>query len=452
MTTFHSGALEGGEGDYFSVTKGAAENLLENSRGFLAPDGVSPDGKAAVQAAAEDMAARGLRVLGLAFRRWGALPDPADKSGETELIFIGLVGIEDPPRPEAAVAVAKCREAGIIPVMITGDHPVTARNIAERLGIIKSGDAEAMLTGRELNALGQEEFALRVERVRVYARVAPEQKLRIVKTLQEKGYFAAMTGDGVNDAPALKRANIGIAMGITGTDVSKEAAHMILLDDNFATIVKAVSEGRRIFDNIRRFVRYVLTCNSGEIWTIFLAPFLGLPIPLLPIHILWINLVTDGLPGLALATEGAEPDIMKRPPRSPGESLFAGGLGIHVIWVGLLMGGLCLATQAWAIKMDAHWQTIVFTVLCFSQLGHALAIRSETRSLFKMGLLSNRPLLLSVLLTIGLQMAVIYAPWLNRIFRTVPLSASELAAAFALSSVVFLAVEAEKLVRRRRLS
>jgi Ca2+-transporting ATPase len=326
------------------------------------------------------------------------------------LVFIGPAGIADPPREEAKAAVAQCREAGIVPVMITGDHPVTARNMAERLGIIEPGAAEAILTGAELEKLSLEEFALKVEKIRVYARVAPEQKLRIVKALQARGQLAAMTGDGVNDAPALKRADIGIAMGITGTDVSKEAAHMILLDDNFATIVKAVAEGRRIFDNIRRFVRYVLTCNSGEIWTIFLAPFVGLPIPLQPIQILWINILADGLPGLALAAEAAEPDIMKRPPRSPGESLLAGGLGIHVLWVGLLLGLVCLGTQAWAIKNGAYWQTIVFTVLCLSQLGHALAIRSERRSLFRMDLLSNKPLLYSVPLTVALQLAVIYLP------------------------------------------
>ncbi len=449
MTTFHAGQLCGWAGGaYFSLTKGAAESLLENSPRIMTSSGLTPDGKKEIRAAAERMAARGLRVLGLAARQWDAFPGSL-ADAEKDLVFIGLAGITDPPREEAKAAVAQCRSAGIVPVMITGDHPVTGRNIAERLGIINTGDAAAMLTGAELEKISPEAFARRVENIRVYARVAPEQKLRIVKALQARGHFAAMTGDGVNDAPALKRADIGVAMGITGTDVSKEAAHMILLDDNFATIVKAVGEGRRIFDNIRRFVRYVLTCNSGEIWTIFLAPFLGLPIPLLPIQILWINLVTDGLPGLALAAEAAEPDIMERPPRAPCESLFAGGLGAHVIWVGLLMGFLCLGTQAWAMKAGAHWQTIVFTVLCLSQLGHALAIRSEKRSLFRMGLLSNKPLLYSVLLTLGLQLAVIYAPWANRIFRTEPLPAGQLILALTLSSVIFLAVEAEKLVRRR---
>jgi len=239
-------------------------------------------------------------------------------------------------------------------------------------------------------------------------------------------------------------------MGITGTDVARGAARMILLDDNFATIVGAVREGRRIFDNIRRFIRYILSCNAGEIWTIILAPFLGLPIPLLPIQILWVNLLTDGLPGLALAAEPAGPDIMKRPPRPPGESLLAGGLGFYVGWAGLLLGLVCLGTQAWAIRSGAHWQTMVFTVLCLSQLGNALAVRSETRSLFQLGLLSNKPLLYSVLLTAALQLAAIYLPWLNKILGTAPLTPRELALALALSSVVFFAAELQKLIKRRR--
>jgi len=242
-----------------------------------------------------------------------------------------------------------------------------------------------------------------------------------------------------------------VAMGITGTDVSKEAAHMILLDDNFATIVKAVKEGRRIFDNIRKFIKYTMTSNSGEIWTIFLAPFFGLPIPLLPIHILWINLVTDGLPGLALAAEPSERGIMQRPPRHPRESIFAQGMGTHIIWVGLLMGAVSLFTQAWSIKIgSAHWQTMVFTVLCLSQMGHVLAIRSETESLFSQGLFSNRPLMGAFALTFALQMATIYVPFLNPIFRTEALTLSELTFTLALSSAVFIAVEVEKLVLRRR--
>jgi Ca2+-transporting ATPase len=255
----------------------------------------------------------------------------------------------------------------------------------------------------------------------------------------------------VNDAPALKRADIGVAMGITGTDVSKEAAHMILLDDNFATIVKAVKEGRRIFDNIRKFIKYTMTSNSGEIWTIFLAPFFGLPIPLLPIHILWINLVTDGLPGLALAAEPAEKGVMERQPRHPQESVFAHGLGAHIIWVGLLMGFVSLFTQAWSIQTEhAHWQTMVFTVLCLSQMGHVLAIRSERESLFSQGLMSNKPLLGAFALTFGLQMATIYVPALNPIFKTEPLTMTELLLTILLSSVVFIAVELEKLWKRKK--
>jgi Ca2+-transporting ATPase len=283
----------------------------------------------------------------------------------------------------------------------------------------------------------------------VYARVSPEQKLTIVKALQDNQQFVAMTGDGVNDAPSLKRADIGVAMGITGTDVSKEAADLILLDDNFATIVKAVKSGRRIYDNIRKFIKYIMTSNSGEIWSIFLAPFFGLPVPLLPVHILWINLVTDGLPGLALAAEPADRRIMRRPPRHPNESVFAHGLGVHVLWVGLLMGIVTLVTQSVFINTD-NWQTIVFTVLCFSQMAHVIAIRSETESFFSQGFLSNKPLMGAVLLTFLLQLCVIYIPFLNPIFKTTPLTAKELAISMALSSIIFFAVEIEKLVKRRK--
>ncbi|MCP5279038.1 MAG: cation-translocating P-type ATPase [Thiobacillus sp.] len=427
--------------DYLVLVKGAPESLLPRCEGV-------PE---AVAAQAERMAAEGLRVMAFARRRLAELPaEPTPANLETGLEFLGLAGLMDPPRREAKRAVAECRAAGITPVMITGDHPATAAAIARELDILGEG---RVLTGPELKRLSDAEFERVVEEIRVYARVDPEQKIRIVQALQKKGEFVAMTGDGVNDAPALKRADIGVAMGKIGTDVAREASSLILLDDNFATIVGAVKEGRRIFDNIRKFVKYTMTSNSGEIWTLFLAPFLGLPIPLLPIHILWVNLVTDGLPGLALAVEPAEKGVMQRPPRPPRESIFAHGMWQHMLWVGLLMGGASIFTQAWAWHTGSgHWQTMVFTVLTLSQMGHALAIRSERRSLFEMGLRSNMPLLGAVLLTFALQMAVIYVPALNPIFKTAPLSAGELAFCLVLSSVVFLAVEAEKwLLRRGRL-
>jgi Ca2+-transporting ATPase len=334
--------------------------------------------------------------------------------------------------------------------MITGDHPGTATAIARRLGILDGGGA--VITGRELAALSEEQFARRVAATRVYARVSPEQKLRIVEALQADGGFIAMTGDGVNDAPALKRANIGVAMGRKGTDVAREAADMVLLDDNFATIVHAVRAGRRIFDNIRKFIKDTMSSNSGEIWTLFLAPFLGLPIPLLPIHILWINLVTDGLPGLAFSAEPAEPGIMQRKPRPPRESIFAHGMWQHVIWVGLFVGGISILSQAWAISRGAeYWQTVVFTVLTISQLFHSLAVRSERESLFTIGLITNLPMLGAVALTVLLQLAVIYVPALNSVFHTQALPLFDLAVCFALSSLVLLAVEAEKWLVRRGL-
>ena len=462
MTTFHKIIThppippllrggEGGVGGVISFTKGAIDVMLEKSINVLTSDGLKPIDKEEIYRINERMAADGLRVLGIAMRRWDKIPeDMSPENVETGLTILGLVGMMDPPREEAKEAVRLCKTAGIKPVMITGDHPLTAKAIAKRLEIIKD-DAKAVITGRELEKLSLEEFEERVEHIRVYARVAPEQKLKIVKALQDKGQFVAMTGDGVNDAPALKRADIGVAMGITGTDVSKEAAHMILIDDNFATIVRAVREGRKIFDNIRKFIKYLLTTNSGEIWTLFLAPLVGLPIPLLPIHILWINLVTDGLPALALSVEPAEGDVMSRPPRHPKESIFAHGLGFHAIWVGLLMACIVLFVQAWSIKTGhAHWQTMVFTVLCLIQLGHVLAIRSEKESLFKIGLFSNKPLLAAVILSFVFQMATIYVPFLNPIFKTEPLTFDELMFTLALSSVVFFAVEIEKLFRRKR--
>jgi Ca2+-transporting ATPase len=368
---------------------------------------------------------------------------------ENNLQFLGLTGMIDPPRDEVFDAVAQCKSAGIIPVMITGDHPLTARTIAERIGILNS-KKDILITGRELAALDEDSFLAKVEKIKVYARVSPEQKLQIVKMLQLKGHYVAMTGDGVNDAPSLKRANIGIAMGITGTDVSKEAAHMILLDDNFSTIVKAVREGRRIYDNILKFIKYLMTTNSGELWTLLLGPIIGLPIALLPIHILWINLVSDGLPAISLSFEKAETDIMERPPRPPQQSVFSNGRGLHMIWVGMFMAGIALSAQAFAINKGLHWQTIVFNVLCLSQMGHVLAIRSEYKSLFAIGLFSNKPLIGAVLIAFLLQFVISYTPFLQQIFQTQALTLQEFILVSVASSLVFFAVEAEKLISRRK--
>jgi Ca2+-transporting ATPase len=331
--------------------------------------------------------------------------------------------------------------------MITGDHKLTAESIAGKLGFITSG-SDLILEGKELEKLSDEEFKGIAENVRVYARVNPEQKLRIINALQSKHHFVAMTGDGVNDAPALKNADIGIAMGINGTEVSREASDMILLDDNFATIVKAVKLGRTIYNNILKFINYIMSGNTGEILAIVLAPFFGLPIPLLAIHILWVNLVSDGLPGLALAYEKPESNIMNIPPRDPQENIFSGKTAFRILRVGFLIGLVTVGTQAWAINNNlAHWQTMAFTVLCFSQMGLAMAFRSKL-SVFTAGIFSNWRMIGAIAMTFVLQLMLIYIPALNVIFKTQPLTLRELFITIAVSSIVFWAVEAEKLIFR----
>jgi len=446
MTTLHRNGVS-----CMAYSKGAPEHVLAHCTQALGREGITELDKEAVLANAEQLAQQGYRVLAVAQRELDELPDEVEPGlVECELVFLGLVALIDPPRDEVPDAIDDCRTAGITPVMITGDHPGTAMAIAKRLGITQ--DEKTLLTGEQLQHLSDDDFTRDVETIRVYARVSPEQKLRIVKALQAKGEFVAMTGDGVNDAPALKRAGIGVAMGQKGTDVAREASDMVLLDDDFATIVHAVRAGRKIFDNIRKFIKDTMSSNSGEIWTLFLAPFMGLPIPLLPIHILWINLVTDGLPGLAFTAEPAERGIMQRPPRPPEESIFAHGMWQHILWVGLFVGGISIAAQAWAISRDvAYWQTVVFTVLTVSQLFHSLAVRSERESLFSIGLFSNLPMLGAVLLTMLLQLAVIYLPAMNSIFHTQPLPLYDLLVCLAMSSLVLFAVEIEKWLVRRKL-
>lgn len=370
-----------------------------------------------------EWAADGLRVLFFAYKIFEQDPGEIKEDAENDLDFLGMTAMIDPPREEVIEAIKQCKTAGIKTVMITGDQPLTATAIAERLGMIETG-ASSVKTGADLDKLSKEAFSNEVKNTSVYARVSPEQKLNIVKALQSNGEFVAMTGDGVNDAPSLKQADIGIAMGISGTDVSKEAADMILLDDNFATIVKAVREGRRIYENIRKFILYVLSCNLGEILTIFSAPMLGFAIPLLPIHILWINLVTDGLPGLALVAEPAEKDIMNRAPRPPKENLFAGGLIQRILLTGTILTLAAIFIQWWAIKQGYDvktQQTMVFTTLCFVQLGNALSVRSVYHSMFSSGIFANRGMWVAIVGTVILQLLIVYVPFLQSIFKTTSL-------------------------------
>ncbi len=441
---------------YVVFTKGAVGSLLEISNEVWADGQTEPlnEGwRERISAANERLAEQGVRVLGVGVRR---LPAFDEDELECDLTFFGMIGMIDPPRSEARDAVETCKEAGIRPVMITGDHPLTARHIATELGIADGGtegEAGRVLTGRDLTRLSVEELGDLVEGVPIYARVSPENKLDIVEALQGRGHIVAMTGDGVNDAPALRKADIGVAMGITGTDVSKEAADMVLTDDNFSTIVAAVEQGRVIYDNIRKFIRYLLTSNSAEILVMLVGPFLGLGLPLLPLQILWINLVTDGPPALALSAEPAERGTMRRPPHPPDESVFARGLGRHVLWVGVLMALVSLGVGLWYLRTAPEiWQTMVFTTLTLSQMSHVMAIRAGDQSLFKVGLLSNTPLLGAVAFTFVLQILAIYAPLFQGFLETEALPIADLAIAIALSTIIFWAVEAEKWLARRKRS
>ncbi|PZO42715.1 MAG: magnesium-transporting ATPase [Pseudanabaena frigida] len=404
-----------------------------------------------------DLASRGLRVLGFAYRTFSYLPEEGiTERDESNLVWVGLVGMLDAPRPEVREAVILCREAGIRPVMITGDHQLTAKAIAIDLGIARTGDR--VLTGRELEQMSSDDLDREVDLVNVYARVSPEHKLRIVQALQRQHHFVAMTGDGVNDAPALKQADIGIAMGITGTDVSKEASDMILLDDNFATIVAATEEGRVVYTNIRRFIKYILGSNIGEVITIAVAPMLNFAVPLIPLQILWMNLVTDGLPALALAVEPAEPNVMKRPPVDPRENIFARGMGAYMVRIGIILSIITVSLMVWAhgytnanfneIYTANRWETMVFTTLCLAQMGHAIAIRSNTQLTIELDPRTNLYVWGSVILTTVLQMALIYVEPLRRFFGTHLLTPTELAICFGFSALMFVWIELEKLVIR----
>ncbi|MEN9871488.1 MAG: hypothetical protein RLZZ171_2480 [Cyanobacteriota bacterium] len=434
--------------DYLAWTKPNQEQINANSEPITEPK------KQQILESNAHLASTGLRVLGFAYKFLSEIPAAnTEEENEQGLTWLGLVGMLDAPREEVKQAVQDCRQSGIRPIMITGDHPLTAMAIASKLDIAHVG--EPVVSGQEIARMSSEELEESVKQVNVYARVAPEHKLRIVQALQKQNEFVAMTGDGVNDAPALKQSNIGIAMGITGTDVSKEASDMVLLDDNFATIVAAIREGRVVYDNIRRFIKYILGSNIGEVLTIAAAPLLGLNVPLSPLQILWMNLVTDGLPALALALEPAESNVMNRPAYDHQESIFARGLGIYMVRIGIIFALVTIALMAWSYNHDQatgadpnHWKTMVFTTLCLAQMGHALAVRSDTRLIVEMNFFSNPYLLGAIALTTVLQMLLIYVAPLRNFFGTTVLSLTDILICLGFSMLVFVWVEMEKLYYR----
>ncbi len=411
--------------EIFVFTKGAPDVIIEKCTKLHSSSGVrelSKEDKRIVLKKNDELAKDALRVLGVAYKRVSSR-NYDNTHVEEELVFVGLIGMIDPPRKEAVNAVRKCRLAGIKPVMITGDHKVTAGAIARELNIAMDG--EKVVTGAELEAMDDLGLQSIVNDVSVYARVSPKHKLRIVKALKKQGHIVAMTGDGVNDAPAIKEADIGVAMGITGTDVTKEASSMILLDDNFATIVAAIEEGRVIYNNIRKFIRYMLACNIGEVLTMFLGTLIGLPLPLLPIQILWVNLVTDGLPAIALSLDPAEKDIMMRPPRGAKENIFSNGLLNLILFRGALVG---LSTLSVFISILYFTQDVTtartgaFVTLVLTQLIHVFECKSERKNIFEVDIFNNIPLVLSVICSLIMIIGVVYIPVFQGIFKTVPLS------------------------------
>ena len=458
MSTLH----EGPEGELL-VSKGAPDVLLGLCDRFEGPSGLQPltEGKRReILAQNAQMAKQALRVLAVAYRveagedggggerrRSPLQGGVLDERAERGLIFLGLIAMQDPPRPEAKEAVRTCRRAGIRPVMITGDHAATAAAIAKELGILT--ESRGVLTGQELDQISDSELRKAVKSTAVFARVSPEHKSRVVRAFQANGEIVAMTGDGVNDAPALKNADIGCAMGKSGTDVAREASDMILTDDNFATIVAAVREGRGIYQNMVKSVHFLLSCNVGEILTILVALSLGMPAPLLPIQLLWVNLVTDSLPALALGAERAERDIMERPPLNPKSSMFSGGLGVDILFEGLMIGGLSL----WAFFVGigagdyTTGRTFAFAVLALSQLFHAFGVRSK-ESLFRVGVFSNRKIVLAFFVGVFMQVMVIGHPVLSGIFGVAPLTLAEWRTVFLMAPIPLVVMELTKVLRR----
>jgi Ca2+-transporting ATPase len=439
-----------GRMDRVGFTKGAVDGLLTRC------DSVSVDGKVVAldddlrrraRAAADELAGSGVRVLGVAMRRWASIDDVPHEALERGLTFVGLQGMIDPARPEVHYAIATCREAGVRPIMITGDHPLTAAAIGRDLGLVD--DRAHVVTGVDLDALDDAQLDVTVREVSIYARVSPEHKISIVQALQRQGQVVAMTGDGVNDAPALKQADIGVAMGITGTDVTKDAADMVLRDDNFATIIGAIREGRVVFDNIRKYIRNILSGNVAEVSVMVLAPLAGMPIPLLPLQILWLNLVTDGLPAMALAVEAPERGVMQRPPNPLDESLLGADRGRRIVTRGAVLTALTLlpAYVLWNAGDDA-WQTVLFMSIAFAELAGGFAMRSERVSLRALGVLTNRALVGAVALTVALQIVLVCVPFLRDLLGLQPLAAAHWLLVTAIALVYLAVVELDKALRR----
>ena len=442
MTTIHQI-----EGKKIAIVKGAFDVMASRC--------VSGDLDAA-RAINEEMSNKALRVIAVAYRELTSIPvQPTPEELEKDLTFLGLVGMIDPPRPEAKEAVSVCRKAGIKPVMITGDHVVTASAIARELGILKQGDLA--ITGTQLDAMTDSQLDAQVENISVYARVSPENKIRIVKAWQRKDQVVSMTGDGVNDAPALKAADIGCAMGITGTDVAKGAADMTLTDDNFATIVDAVREGRGIYANIRKVVGFLLGTNIGEVFTVFMAMILWHKSPLLSMQLLWINLVTDCFPALALGMEKAEPNIMRRKPRDAKAGIFANGMGVDVAYQGALVTVLVMTsyfighfmeTGTWAITDSAHGTTMAFLTMSMAEIFHSLNMRSQRQSIFKLGS-RNKVLLLAAFGSLLATTLVCEVPFLANAFEFTGVELSEYVIAILLGAMVIPIVELVKFVQRK---
>ncbi|MGQ9688724.1 MAG: cation-translocating P-type ATPase [Desulfobaccales bacterium] len=460
MSTIHQGP----EGLVMCL-KGAPESLLPYCSRSLTAEGEKPlpeNAKEDIARAAAAMAARAFRVLGLAYRSLEWVPDLVPASEETELVWLGLVGMLDPARPEAKEAVRRCHEAGIRVIMVTGDHPDTARAIARDVGLLPENPVRGVLSGPEVDAMNDAALLGALQEVTVFARVTPEHKLRLVRLLKSQGEVVAMTGDGVNDAPALKQADIGVAMGITGTEVTKETAAMILADDNFASLVAAVEEGRAIFDNIKKYLIYLLSCNFSEVLTLSGAILLGLPLPLLALQILWVNLITDGLPALALGVDPKAPDIMQRPPRPPQEGAFTRPVTVLLVVISLYLTLILLSLFAYYVLYNPRRlptpgqvliqaQTMVFITLVLTEMVNAFNCRSDLHSLFTVGFFRNRVLVLSVLVSLGIMVIIIQWPPLSGLFHTRALARQDWLLAAALSLTILPVVEMTKWLLRRRL-